>query len=159
MVLSYDMQHSATLLAWCQVKGRYSRYFSDFVNSWTNCHPVVKQGRQCTYKCKFEARSGNHFCCGKAITVKYYECVSVALVIQHAKRMRHIILSSMACLAVPYFLHYLINGLICGKVTEYKMCVFLQYNIFLKHIKFHQNPSSGSRYDSCGQMDGQTWQN
>jgi hypothetical protein len=29
--------------------------------------------------------------------------VSVALVIQHAKRMRHIILSSVAYLAVPYF--------------------------------------------------------
>jgi hypothetical protein len=29
--------------------------------------------------------------------------VSVALVIQHAKRMRRIILSSVACLALPYF--------------------------------------------------------
>jgi hypothetical protein len=29
--------------------------------------------------------------------------MSVALVIQHAKRMRHSILSSVACLAVPYF--------------------------------------------------------
>jgi hypothetical protein len=29
--------------------------------------------------------------------------VSVALVIQHAKRMRRIILSSVACLAVSYF--------------------------------------------------------
>jgi hypothetical protein len=31
------------------------------------------------------------------------ECVSVALVIQHAQRMLRIILSSMACLALPYF--------------------------------------------------------
>jgi hypothetical protein len=30
-------------------------------------------------------------------------CVSVALDIQHAKRMRRIILPSVACLAVPYF--------------------------------------------------------
>jgi hypothetical protein len=29
--------------------------------------------------------------------------MSVALVIQHAKRMRRIILSSVTCLAVPYF--------------------------------------------------------
>jgi len=29
--------------------------------------------------------------------------VSVPLVIQHGKRMRRIILSSVACLAVPYF--------------------------------------------------------
>jgi hypothetical protein len=33
----------------------------------------------------------------------YSECVSVALVTQHAKRMRCITLSSVACLAVPYF--------------------------------------------------------
>jgi hypothetical protein len=32
----------------------------------------------------------------------YSKCVSVALVIQHAKRMRHII-SSVACTAVQYF--------------------------------------------------------
>jgi hypothetical protein len=31
------------------------------------------------------------------------ECVFVALVIQHVKRMRRIILSSVACLAVPFF--------------------------------------------------------
>ena len=33
----------------------------------------------------------------------YSECVSAALIIQHAKRMRPVILSSVACLAVPYF--------------------------------------------------------
>jgi len=32
-----------------------------------------------------------------------YECVSLALGIQHPKYMRHIILSSVACLALPYF--------------------------------------------------------
>jgi hypothetical protein len=40
---------------------------------------------------------------GKAESITCYVCVSVALVIQHAKRMRRIILSSVACLAVPYF--------------------------------------------------------
>ena len=35
--------------------------------------------------------------------VTYSGCVSVALVIQHAERMRRIILSSIACLALPYF--------------------------------------------------------
>ena len=33
----------------------------------------------------------------------YSECLSVALVIQHAKRMRRIISSSIVCLVVPYF--------------------------------------------------------
>jgi hypothetical protein len=34
--------------------------------------------------------------------VIYFECVSVALVIQHAKYMRHIILSPVACLSLPH---------------------------------------------------------
>jgi hypothetical protein len=36
----------------------------------------------------FQLRSSNHCCCGKAISITYSECVSVALAIQHAKRMR-----------------------------------------------------------------------
>jgi hypothetical protein len=47
--------------------------------------------------------SRKHCCPGRATSIKHSECVSVALVIQHAKRMRRIILSSVACLAVPYF--------------------------------------------------------
>ena len=38
--------------------------------------------------------------------------MSVALFIQHAKRMRRIILSSVACSGVPYFSSCLINGTI-----------------------------------------------
>jgi hypothetical protein len=33
-------------------------------------------------------------------TLSYSECVSVSVVIQNSKRMRHILLSSVACLAV-----------------------------------------------------------
>ena len=39
-----------------------------------------------------QARSRNHCCGGKAIRITYSECVFVALVILHAKRMRRIIL-------------------------------------------------------------------
>jgi hypothetical protein len=53
--------------------------------------------------CDIEVRSLNHCCRGKAISITYCECVSVALVIQHAKRMRRIILSSVACSTLPYF--------------------------------------------------------
>ena len=49
-----------------------------------------------------EARSRNHCCHGKAVSVTYSECMSAALVIQHANRMR-LIQSSVARLAVPYF--------------------------------------------------------
>jgi hypothetical protein len=64
---------------------------------------LTLQDRQCAYKSHIEARSRNHFCRGKAVTITYFECASVALVIQNAKRMRHIILSSVACLSLPYF--------------------------------------------------------
>jgi hypothetical protein len=58
---------------------------------------------QCTHKRHIEARSRNNLCRGNAIIVTRYECVSVALVTQHAKRMRRIVLPSVARLAVPYF--------------------------------------------------------
>jgi hypothetical protein len=62
-----------------------------------------EQDRQCTYKLHIEARSRNYCCRGKAICILYFECVSVALVIQHVMHMLHNILSSVACLTVPYF--------------------------------------------------------
>ena len=55
------------------------------------------------YKCNIEALSCNHCCCGKAVSIIYSEDVSVLLQIQHAKHMQCITLSSVACLALPYF--------------------------------------------------------
>jgi hypothetical protein len=48
-------------------------------------------------------RSRIRCCRGKAILITYSGCVSVALVTQYAMHMRRIILSSVACLALPYF--------------------------------------------------------
>jgi hypothetical protein len=39
-----------------------------------------------------EARSRNHCCVGKEIGITYSKCVSVALVMQHTKRMRRVII-------------------------------------------------------------------
>jgi hypothetical protein len=68
-------------------------------------HTAVKkkQEEQCRYKRNIKTRSRNHCCLGKAISLTYSECVSVALDTQHAKRMRHIILSPVASLALQYF--------------------------------------------------------
>ena len=55
------------------------------------------------YKCNIEVYLGNHYCRRKAVSIIYSESVSVALVIQHAKCMHCIKLSSAACLAPWYF--------------------------------------------------------
>jgi hypothetical protein len=39
----------------------------------------------------------------KALSVTFSEYLSIALVTQHSKGMRHIILSSVALMALPYF--------------------------------------------------------
>ena len=53
----------------------------------------------------------NHCCCGKAVRIIYSGCVSVALVIQHAMRMRHITLPSVACPVLQHFFsRYLTKG-------------------------------------------------
>jgi len=50
-----------------------------------------------------EERSRDHFYRRKARIITYTDYVSVASVIQHTKRMRPIILSSVACSALLYF--------------------------------------------------------
>ena len=62
--------------------------------------PGYKNDRQCTYECNSDARSLNHCCRGKTLSVTYSECVSVALVIEHAMCMRRIVICG---LTVPYF--------------------------------------------------------
>jgi len=48
-----------------------------------------------------KARSCHHCCSGKAISISYYECVLVALGIQHAMRLRHIVICGLP--ALQYF--------------------------------------------------------
>ena len=67
-----------------------------------------QQDRQFAYKRDIEAISRKYFCSGKAISVKYFE--SVCNHIRHARRFRHIILSSVPSLSPPFCQHYLING-------------------------------------------------
>jgi len=64
--------------------------------------------------------SRNHCCRGKTISIAYSECVSVALLIQHAKRMHHICTCSLTLL---YLSHYLSKDAIFQKkYIEHEVC-------------------------------------
>jgi hypothetical protein len=65
--------------------------------------------------------------------------VSVALLIQHAREMRPMLFSSVACPALPYFFTYLIKGTIVGKMLlNITGLVRFSLQIFLKHLSFHK---------------------
>jgi len=64
---------------------------------------VTEQEMQRTCKRNFEARSCNHYWRGNAKSIIYSGCVSVALIIQRAKRIRCIVMSSVVWRAIPYF--------------------------------------------------------
>ena len=70
----------------------------------------LRQDRRCTYHTA--ARSCNHRCGSKAITIACSECASVALGIQH--EMACAILSSVACPALQYPYSRLNHSLLYG---------------------------------------------
>ena len=70
-----------------------------------------------------EAHSCNNCFSGKAISITYSKCVFVAVVIQCGTFMRHIVICGLSR-ATIFFSHYLINGMIFGKMLLNTKCVF-----------------------------------
>jgi len=65
-----------------------------------------RQDRQCTHKRTLQRVRVINCCRGKAKRITYSECVSVALVIQHAKRMSLIVTCDLSSSAV--FFHIIL---------------------------------------------------
>jgi hypothetical protein len=94
-----------------------------------------------------EARSRNHCCSEKEISITYSESVFVAFVIQQAMRLRRIILSSVACLPVPYFSHYLIHGTAVGRTLLNIKCVVTFSTTFVQNIS--HSKKKRAQYHKC----------
>jgi hypothetical protein len=98
------------------------------------------------------ARSRKHCCSGKSIRITYSERVSVALVIQHAKRTVRIILPSVACPAVPYFSTLSHKRHDFRKTfIQHKMCVLIFSTTFVWNIS-HSKQNSARYYHKCTQV-------
>ena len=120
------------------------------------CHRTYKKDRekrdeqkkQYTYKCNIERCLRNHCCRGKAISITYSDCVSVALGIKHAVRMSRIILSSVACLTLPYFFSSPKRYDFREKAIEHKIRVLFFSTTFVRKIS-HSTKNRARYYHKC----------
>jgi hypothetical protein len=88
--------------------------------------------KACTYNVILR-RSRNHFCRGEATSIIYTKCVSVTLIIQHAKRKRRVILSLVASPTLQRFFTLSQKEHNCHKKNiENKMCVFICSTLFFQ---------------------------
>ena len=93
----------------------------------------VQQDRRRVYKRNNDVRSPYHCGRGKAIHITYSECVFVAFFIQYAERMRHILLSPLVCMFLPFF----------STFSHYRhqlpvMCVRFYRELNFRHIFFEE---------------------
>jgi hypothetical protein len=77
----------------------------------------------------------------KAINITYSECVSVALGIQQAMRMRRIVTCALSGSAIFFRISHKQHDFRKKKVIEPKMCFDFLYNFCLKLFSFQEELS------------------
>jgi len=81
------------------------------------------------YKHNIEAHSYNHCCCGKAKSITNSECVSVALVIQHATCIHHNVICGLSGCTIFFHIFTQMARFLAQKNIEHKMCVLIFFKI------------------------------
>jgi len=109
----------------------------------------LEYDRQYKYKRNTKTRSRSHRCRGKVISITYSQCLSVALGMQHAKRMRRVILSPVACPALPYFFHIICKK---GKTFENRSLNVMCVLIFSKNSVLHISHSKQNWERDCHEL-------
>jgi hypothetical protein len=97
-----------------------------------------KKGNVC-----MKRNSSNNWYRRKLVSITYSECMSVALIIQHAMCMNRIILPPVACPTLPHSptLSHKIQdifwgGVEGGRILNMNVCFDFIYNFCLKHFSF-----------------------
>ena len=93
--------------------------------------------------------SGPHRACN-GITLPLPKCVSVAVVIRRAKRMRRVTISSVACPAIRFFPYYLVDGTIFfkKKFFEPKIRVLIFSSTFVWNVCHSKKNWAGYKHKS-----------
>ena len=104
--------------------------------------------KQYRYKRNFEKCLRNHCYPGKAVSITYSECVSVALGIKHAKCTRRIILPSVSCRNLPQFFSLSFKRHdFRERAIEHKVCFVFLYK-FVCNISYSKK-NRARYYHKC----------
>jgi hypothetical protein len=79
-----------------------------------------------------EAPTSIHCFSGKVTSITYFECVFVALVIQHAKRMRRIVICGLSSSTIFFNVISDTAPFSKKRVIEHEMCVLIYLQILFK---------------------------
>jgi hypothetical protein len=133
----YAWQHSV-----CGIQHPVLTWF--LPTSFHEC--ITKQERQCMYKCDTEVHSRNYCCCGKAISIIYYECVpshSYPACKAHALYYTYSVIFGLSdCTTLSHIRHNFLK-----KLLNIRVCFDFCYN-FVWNIS-HSKKKSARYYHKC----------